>query len=50
MHELRKIHSNIFNLDELSLTKFLLYSDTKYKINVNKKILLASIDFILSTK
>ena len=50
MNELRKLDSNILNLDEISLTKLLLYGDSKYENNVNKKILLASINFILSTK
>ena len=49
MNELRKLDSNILNLDEISLTKMLLYCDSKYENNVNKKIL-ASINFILSTK
>ena len=48
MNELRKLYSNIPNLDEISLTKLLLYGDRKYENNVNKKIL-ASINFILST-
>ena len=38
------------NLDEIFLTKLLLHGDSKYKNNVNKKILLASINFILSSK
>ena len=46
----RKLHSIILNLDEISLTKLLLYGDSKYENNVDKKILLASINFILSTK
>ena len=50
MNELPKLDSNILNLDEISLTKLLLYGDSKYENNVNKKILLASINFILSTK
>ena len=49
MNELRKVDSNILNLDEISLTNLLLYSDNKYENKVNKKIL-ASINFILSTK
>ena len=47
MNELRKVGSNILNLDEISLTELLLYGDSKYENNVNKKI--ASINFILST-
>ena len=50
MSELRKLDSNILNLDEISLSKLLLYGDSKYENNVNKKVLLASINFILSTK
>ena len=50
MNELRKLDSNIVNLDEISLIKLLLYGDSKYENNVNQKILLASISFILSTK
>ena len=50
MNELRKLDSNILNLDEISLTKLLLYGDSKYENNANKKILLASMNFIPSTK
>ena len=50
MNELRKVDSNILNLDEISLTKLLLYGDSKYENDVNKNILLASINFILSAK
>ena len=50
MNELRKLDSKILNLDEISVTNLLLYGDSKYENNVNKKILLASINFILSTK
>ena len=50
MNELRKLDSSILNLDEISLTKLLLYGDSKYENKVNKKILLASINFFLSTK
>ena len=50
MNELCKLDSNILNLDEISLTKLLLYGDSKYENNVNKNILLASINFILSSK
>ena len=49
MSELCKLDSNIINLDEISLTKLLLYGDSKYENNANKNIL-ASINFILSTK
>ena len=50
MNELRKLDSNILNLDEISLTKLLLYGDSKYENNANKKILLASMNFTPSTK
>ena len=50
MNELCKLDSSILNLDEISLTKLLLYGDSKFENKVNKKILLASINFVLSTK
>ena len=50
MNELRKLDSNILNLDKISLTKLLLYGGSKYENKVNKKIMLASINFLLSTK
>ena len=50
MNELRKLDSSILNLDEISLTKLLLYGDSKFENKVNKKILLASVNFVLSTK
>ena len=50
MNELCKFDSSILNLDEVSLTKLLLYVDSKFKNKVNKKILLASINFVLFTK
>ena len=50
MNELRKLDFNIFNLDEISLSKLFLYGDSKYKIKVKEKILLVSINFVLSTK
>ena len=50
MNELCKLDSNILNLDQISLTKLLLYGDNKYENNVNKKIILASTNFILSTQ
>ena len=49
MNELCKLDSNILNLDEISLTKLLLYGDSKYENKVNKKVLLASINFVHST-
>ena len=39
MNELRKLDSKILNLDEISLTKLLLYGDSKYENNVNKRII-----------
>ena len=50
MNELRKLDSNILNLDEKSLTKLLLNGDSKHENKVNKKILLTSTNFVLSTK
>ena len=50
MNELHKLDSNILNLDEISLTKLLLYGDGEYRNKVNKKILLDSINFVLYTK
>ena len=49
MNELRQLGSSILNLDE-TLTKLLLYGDSKFENKVNKKILLAFINFVLSTK
>ena len=49
-NELRKLDSSIVNLDKMSLTKLLLYGDRKFEDKVNKKILLASINFVLSIK
>ena len=50
MNELRKLDSNILNLDEISLTILLLYDDSKNENKINKKISLVSINFLLSTK
>ena len=50
MNELRKLDCSILNLDEISLTKLLLYGDSKCENKVNKNVLLASINFVLSTK
>ena len=50
MNELRKLNSNILDLDEISLTKLLLDGDRKYENKVNKKTLLASTNFVLSTR
>ena len=48
--ELRKLDSNILNLDEISLTKLLSYGDSKYENKINNKILLASINLVHSTE
>ena len=50
MNELCKLDSRILNLDEIFLTKLLLYGDSKFENKVHKKILLTSINFVLSTK
>ena len=50
MNELHNLDSNILNIDEISLTKLLLYGDVKYKNKVNKKKLSASINLALSRK
>ena len=49
MNEVRNLDFSILNLNEISLTKLPFYGDSKYENKVNKKILLASIDFVLST-
>ena len=36
MNELRKLDTNILNLDEISLTKLFLYGDSKYENRLNK--------------
>ena len=50
MHELIKIDSCILTLDEKSFTKLLLYGDGRYDSKTNKSIILASINFIYSSK
>ena len=50
MNELRKVDSSILNLDEISLSKLLLYGDGKFENKVKEKILLASINFALCAK
>ena len=50
MNEFRKLDSNILNLDEISLSKLLLYGDSKNKNKANEKTLLVSINFVLSSK
>ena len=48
MSELRKCHSNILDLDEISLTKLLSHDHSKYENKVND--IISFINFILSTK
>ena len=48
MSELRKRHSNILDLDEISLTKLLSNDHSKYENKVND--IISFINFILSTK
>ena len=50
MNELIKIDSCILTLDENSLTKLLLYGDDRYDCKSKKSIILASINFIHSSK
>ena len=50
MNKTRQTASNILNLDQISLTKLILFGDSKYENKVNKNILLASINFVLSSK
>ena len=50
MNKLIKINSCILTLDEKSLTKLLLYGDDRYDCKTNKNIILASINFIDSSK
>ena len=50
MNELTKIDPCIFTLDEKSFTKLFLYGDGKYDSKTNKTIILASINFISSSK
>ena len=50
MNELIKINSCILTLDEKSLTKLLLYGDGRYDSKTNKSLILASINFIYSSK
>ena len=50
MNELGKLDSNILNMDIISLTKLLLYDDSKYENNVSKNKLFTFINSILSTK
>ena len=49
MNEFRKIDSTILNLDGISLTK-LLCGNSKFEKKVSKNMLLASLNFVLSTK
>ena len=41
----RKLHSIILNLDEISLTKLLLYGDSEYANKVNKKDIISFCKF-----
>ena len=50
MNELIKIDSCILTLDEKYFTKLLLYGDDRYDRKINKSIILASINFIHSSK
>ena len=50
MNELIKIDSCILTLDEKSLMKLLLYGNDRYDCKTNKSIILASINFIRSSK
>ena len=50
MNELGKLDSNILNMDIISLTKLLLYDDSKYENNASKNKLFTFINSILSTK
>ena len=50
MDELIKIDSCILTLDEMSLTKLLLYGDDRYNCKTNKSITLASINLIYSSE
>ena len=50
INKLRKRDSSILKLDEISSTKLLLYGGSKYENKVNKKILLTSINLVVSTK
>ena len=50
MNKLIKIDSCILTLDEKRLTKLLLYGDDRYDCKTNKSIILASINFIHSSK
>ena len=50
MNEPIEIDSCILALDEKSFTKLLLYGDGRYDIITNKSIILASTNFIYSSK
>ena len=45
LNELRKVDSNILNLDEINLTKLLSYCDSKYENNVSKKNIISFYKF-----
>ena len=50
MNELIKIDSCILTLDDKSFMKLVLYGDGRYDSKTNKSIILASINFIYSSK
>ena len=50
MNKLIKIYSCILTLDEKSLTKLLLYGDDRNNCKTNKSLILASINFIHSSR
>ena len=50
MNDVIKIGSCILTLDEKSFTKLLMYGDGRYDSKTNKSIILASINFIYSSK
>ena len=50
MNELIKINSCILTLDEKSLTKLVLYGDGRCDSKKTKSLILASINFIYSSK
>ena len=50
MNELIKIDSCILTLDDKSFMKLVLYGDGRYDSKANKSIILASINFIYSSK
>ena len=49
MNELMKIDSDLLQLDDDHLTKILLYGDNNFLHEVNSKIIMLSIDFIINS-